>query len=167
MAKVSIVVPVYNAGAYIEQCLKSLVEQTLKDIEIILINDGSTDDSLELCLAYARTDLRIRVVDQENAGACVARNKGIQLAKGEYVLSSLTQMISLNLIWYTALMRKRRRPTPTLLFSMRTCSIWQPANMRPATGFLTRTSCLQKSRLVEMTCRPRCFSLLPEVRAIS
>ena len=86
MAKVSIVVPVYNAGPYIEQCLKSLVEQTLKDIEIILINDGSTDDSLELCLAYARTDLRIRVVDQENAGACVARNKGIQLAKGEYVL---------------------------------------------------------------------------------
>ena len=86
MAKVSIVVPVYNAGPYIEQCLKSLVEQTLKDIEIILINDGSTDDSLELCLAYARTDRRSRVVDQENAGACVARNKGIQLAKGEYVL---------------------------------------------------------------------------------
>ena len=51
MAKVSIVVPVYNAGPYIEQCLKSLVEQTLKDIEIILINDGSTDDSLQLCLA--------------------------------------------------------------------------------------------------------------------
>lgn len=86
MSSVSIVVPVYNAESYLGQCLDSLVNQTYKDIEIILVNDGSSDDSLSICNAYADDDLRIRVVDQVNSGACVARNKGIEQATGEFLL---------------------------------------------------------------------------------
>lgn len=86
MPNVSIVVPVYNAETYLSQCLDSLVNQTHKDIEIILVNDGSSDDSLLICEAYAASDSRVRVIDQVNSGACVARNRGIEQADGDYLL---------------------------------------------------------------------------------
>ncbi len=83
--KVSIIVPVYNSEKYIERCINSLRNQTLKDIEIILINDSSTDSTPELCRKANEEDDRIILINQENAGAGLARNSGLLVARGEYI----------------------------------------------------------------------------------
>jgi len=85
MAKVSIVVPVYNQEKYLEKCLEGIRNQTLKEIEIILINDGSTDKSLEICRRHKCEDDRIRIINQPNGGVSVARNAGIKASTGTYV----------------------------------------------------------------------------------
>ena len=81
----SIIVPVYNSEKYLNECITSLQNQTLKNIEIILINDGSKDKSLEICKKYAQNDNRITVINQENSGQATARNVGIGFAHGEYI----------------------------------------------------------------------------------
>ncbi len=83
--KVSVVVPVYNAEKYLRRCLDSLRKQTLKDIEIICVNDGSTDRSAEILAEYATHDKRIKVITQENQYIGAARNRGIDTATGEYI----------------------------------------------------------------------------------
>lgn len=85
MVKVSVVIPVYNVEDYLSECLDSVVNQTLTDIEIICINDGSTDKSLKILNEYAKNDSRITVIDQDNGGHAVATNRGMKLAKGEYL----------------------------------------------------------------------------------
>lgn len=85
MIKVSIIVPVYNVEKYINKCLDSLTNQTLKEIEIICINDGSTDNSLKLLENYNNKDSRIVLINQKNSGQSAARNKGVEIAKGEYI----------------------------------------------------------------------------------
>ena len=81
MIKVSVVIPVYNMETYIEECLDSIFSQTLKEIEVLCIDDGSTDQSLNICNSFAEKDSRIRVAHQENKGLSNARNKGMELAK--------------------------------------------------------------------------------------
>lgn len=83
--KVSIVVPVYNVAEYLTECLESLVSQSLKDIEIICVNDGSTDNSLEILEKYALCDNRVKIITQENRGQGHARNAAILVASGEYI----------------------------------------------------------------------------------
>ncbi len=85
MKKVSIIVPIYNVGNYLDTCITSLVNQTLKEIEILLIDDGSTDDSPAICDKYAQQDTRVRVIHKKNGGLGSARNCGIETASGEYV----------------------------------------------------------------------------------
>lgn len=85
MSIISIIVPVYNVAPYIKRCAESLRSQTFFDIEIIFIDDGSTDGSAEICDAYALEDSRIKVIHQANAGVSSARNVGIQVAKGEFI----------------------------------------------------------------------------------
>ena len=85
-AKVSVVVPVYNGESSVGKCLDNLINQTLKDIEIICVNDGSTDNSLDIINGYIQDDSRIRVVTQENGGLSAARNTGIRNAKTPYVM---------------------------------------------------------------------------------
>lgn len=85
-AKVSIVIPVYNAEKYIEKCLKSVINQTLKKIEIIIINDGSKDKSEEIIREIAKKDSRIKFITRENKGVGPTRNEGIELANGEYII---------------------------------------------------------------------------------
>lgn len=82
---VSIIIPVFNVEQYLGQCLDSILNQSVRDIEVICINDGSMDGSLELVKRYAQADDRITVVDQINAGQSAARNVGISLARGEYL----------------------------------------------------------------------------------
>ncbi len=82
---VSVIIPVYNTEKYLNCCLDSVTGQTYKTLEILLIDDGSTDSSGRICDAYAASDQRIRVVHQENAGLSDARNKGIDLAEGDYL----------------------------------------------------------------------------------
>lgn len=83
--KVSIIIPVYNTEKYIEKCLNSLVNQTLKDIEIIIINDGSTDNSIITVRNFANNDPRIKILNQLNQKQGAARNNGMKIAQGEYI----------------------------------------------------------------------------------
>ncbi len=85
MAKVSIIVPTYNVEQYLEECMDSIVGQTLKDLEIICVNDGSTDDSLNILKKYAAADDRIIIIDKKNEGYGCAMNDGLDRASGEYV----------------------------------------------------------------------------------
>lgn len=84
--KFSIIVPVYNVRDYLGICMESLINQTIKDIEIICVNDGSTDDSLEILQQYAEKDYRIKVCDKVNGGSSSARNLGLDEAEGEFIL---------------------------------------------------------------------------------
>ena len=83
--KVSFIVPVYNTGKYLMQCLASLTRQTLKDIEIICVDDGSSDNSREVMQDFAYMDNRVKIILQEHKGTAAARNIGLQTAQGEYV----------------------------------------------------------------------------------
>ena len=83
--KISVIVPIYNAEKYIDRCIKSIYAQTFTDYEIILVNDGSKDNSAKICRGYAEKDSRITFIDKENGGAGSARNAGIEVAKGEYL----------------------------------------------------------------------------------
>ena len=85
MPKVSVIIPVYNVEDYLRECLDSVINQTLKDIEIICIDDGSTDNSLEILKEYAQRDNRIFIIDRENRGVGKSRNEGIEKANGEFV----------------------------------------------------------------------------------
>ena len=86
MIKFSIIIPVWNLEPYISRCLDSIIAQTYRNIEIICINDGSTDNSLNILQKYAERDNRIKIIDQENQGVSVARNIGIDAASGDYLL---------------------------------------------------------------------------------
>ena len=85
MPKVSIIVPVYNTEKYLHRCIDSILRQTLTDIEVILVDDGSFDSSGKICEEYARKDSRLRVIHQKNAGVAVARNTGLDIASGDYI----------------------------------------------------------------------------------
>ncbi len=85
MPKISYVVAIYNVADYLDQCIQSLIDQDEKDVEIILVNDGSTDNSLEICRRYEEKDDRIKVIDQENKGANSARNAGLDMAEGRWI----------------------------------------------------------------------------------
>lgn len=83
--KISIIVPIYNSDKYLEETLESLVNQSLKEIEIILVNDGSTDNSKNICKKYKERDNRIIYIEQKNSGPSTARNRGISIATGKYI----------------------------------------------------------------------------------
>ena len=85
MVKISAIVPVYNVEKYLKECLDSIINQTLTDIEIICINDGSTDNSLKILNEYAEKDKRVKIFTQKNQGLSIARNNGMKYAKGEYI----------------------------------------------------------------------------------
>lgn len=85
MKKISIIVPVYNTGKYLYKCINSILAQTLEDFELIIINDGSVDNSCDICDEYAKTDSRVKVIHKKNEGVSIARNVGIEMATGEYI----------------------------------------------------------------------------------
>lgn len=85
MPKVSVIVPIYNVEKYLDRCMESLLNQTLKDIEIIMVDDGSPDNCPKMCDEYAKKDRRVKVVHKKNAGLGLARNSGLDIATGEYV----------------------------------------------------------------------------------
>lgn len=82
---VSVIVAVYNVEQYIHRCVDSILSQTYKNLEIILVDDGSPDNCPIICDEYARKDDRVRVIHQENGGLSAARNSGLDLCKGEYI----------------------------------------------------------------------------------
>ena len=86
MKKISVIVPIYNAEKYLEDCVKSIIEQTYRNIEIILINDGSTDNSYEIMQKLQKKDERIRILSRENKGTLYTRIEGANLASGDYIM---------------------------------------------------------------------------------
>ncbi len=83
---ISIIIPVYNTELYLQRCIDSILNQTYANLEVLLIDDGSTDLSLVICKKYEKKDSRVRVFHQSNAGASAARNVGLENAKGEYIM---------------------------------------------------------------------------------
>ena len=83
---ISVIVPVYNVEEYLEECLESIQYQTYTDIEVILVNDGSTDSSKEICERFCQADSRFRLINQENKGQSAARNRGVKESIGEYLM---------------------------------------------------------------------------------
>lgn len=95
--KVSVIIPVYNTAPYLHEALSSITGQTLQELEIIIVNDGSTDGSGEIIREVAETDGRIKVFEQENQGQSVARNVGLEQATGEYIyFMDSDDLLSLN-----------------------------------------------------------------------
>ena len=84
--KISIIVPVYNVEEYLEKCIESLIGQTYTNIEIIFVYNKSTDNSLQKLQQYQKKDSRILIIEKENEGVSVARNRGVNLATGEYIM---------------------------------------------------------------------------------
>ena len=82
---ISIIVPVYNVKDYVEKCLDSICGQTYKNLEIVVVDDGSTDGSGEICDTYAQKDPRVKVIHRENRGVSAVRNEGLDIALGEYI----------------------------------------------------------------------------------
>lgn len=85
MNKVSVIIPVYNTEQFLSQCLNSIVHQTHKNLEIIIVNDGSKDNSDEICQRFAKIDKRIKIIYQKNSGISAARNTGLKIATGDYI----------------------------------------------------------------------------------
>lgn len=85
MSKVSVIIPVYNVQSYLNRCVNSVINQTLSDLEIILVDDESPDDCPRICDEYAKKDNRVRVIHKKNGGLGFARNSGLEIATGEYV----------------------------------------------------------------------------------
>ena len=83
---VSVIVPIYNVEEFLEECLESIRNQTYTNIEVILVNDGSTDGSREICESYCEKDIRFRLINQENQGQSVARNRGVKESVGQYIM---------------------------------------------------------------------------------
>ena len=82
---VSVIVPIYNVQDYIGRCIESILRQSFQNLEILLVNDGSIDNSRQICEAYANKDKRIKIIDKENGGLSDARNVGIKAARGDYL----------------------------------------------------------------------------------
>ena len=82
---ISVIVPVYNTEMYLDRCVESIINQTYKNLEIILVDDGSTDGSGRICDAYKTKDKRVKVLHQKNSGPSAARNNGIIIAQGDYI----------------------------------------------------------------------------------
>lgn len=86
MPLISVIIPIYNLEKYLRQCIDSVLNQKNLDLEIILIDDGSTDNSFIICEEYANLDKRFRIIHKENQGQAAARNDGLKLASGKYVV---------------------------------------------------------------------------------
>ncbi len=83
--KISVIIPIYNMEKYLKECLNSVINQTLKDIEIICVNDGSIDNSLTILKEYEKKDKRIKIINQKNSGVAIARNRAIDISKGQFI----------------------------------------------------------------------------------
>ncbi|MBR5278911.1 MAG: glycosyltransferase family 2 protein [Clostridia bacterium] len=115
--KISVIIPIYNVSEYLNMSLGSCAEQTLNDVEFICVNDGSTDDSLEIVKAFAEKDHRFRIIDKENGGISSARNAGLDAALGEYIMfldaDDYLEPNACERVW----LEKLEAPTDVVIFS--------------------------------------------------
>ena len=86
LQKISVIIPAYNSSKSINKCIDSIITQTYNNLEIIVLNDGSKDNTLDIIKNYEKTDKRIKIIDKENTGVANTRNKGINVSSGEYLM---------------------------------------------------------------------------------
>ncbi len=152
--RISVIMPVHNAERYLEQCLDSVIAQTEKDIEIICVNDGSTDSSPQILRSYADSDNRISIINQEQKGAGAARNKGLEQAKAKYLsFLDADDFFELDML-KTAADRADQTNADVLVFGAWTFDMTKNAD-RAGGDFLTATMCPIKKSLVQTTCQIR------------
>ncbi len=108
MPQISVIVPVYKAEAFLEKCIRSILDQTFRDLELILVDDGSPDCSPALCDRFAEKDVRVHTIHQKNAGVAAARNRGLEVASGEYV-TFVDSDDYIDLRMYESMMRNARQ----------------------------------------------------------
>ena len=104
--KVSVIMPVYNSGEYLKTAVDSILSQSLKEIELILVDDGSTDGSSERCDEYAAKDSRVVVIHQKNGGICNARNAALKMPRGNILDSQITMMSLCKVFWNMLIVRQ-------------------------------------------------------------
>ena len=109
MTKVSVIVPIYNMEVYVKECLDSILRQTLKEIEVVCIDDGSTDRSWEILAEYAKADARILPIRQENLGVSTARNNGIKKASGKYLILWIQMTGIQRRIFWRSFLKKQKK----------------------------------------------------------
>lgn len=147
--KVSVIIPVYNVEKYLEECIESVLKQTYKNLEIILVDDGSKDNSGNICDEYAKKDERIKVIHKTNGGLSDARNAGIDIAKGEYItfldsddfieedmyeflvknIEKANADISVCQVYYVYKDSKQTTHTPDVYLEMNSCDAIKYVNM--------------------------------------
>lgn len=141
---ISVIIPVYNTSKYLEKCINSLINQTYKNLELIFVNDGSTDNSLEILNKYANTDTRIKVVSQKNSGLSQTRNKGLSYATGNYIMfldsddwidtvtcqKAIEASVKYNadIVMWSYIREYENKSKPTLLFDDK-IKIWNKSNV--------------------------------------
>ncbi len=154
---VSIIVPVYNAEKYLHRCIQSMLDQTYSLLEIILIDDGSTDKSLEILYKYAKKDSRIKVIHQENGGISMARNAGLRASTGEYItFLDNDDWLPLNAIEY---LYKRMMETNAELVIGRFCRVLASGaklDSRKGTNLILRDDKNKLADLLHTTEAPWC-----------
>jgi len=114
---VSIIVPIYNSEKYLSDCINSIINQSYFNIEVILINDGSSDNSLSICQNFEKNDSRIRVISKENGGVSSARNYGLEIAKGDYIAFVDSDDVINEMLYETLLKRAKSDKTDCVALS--------------------------------------------------
>ena len=144
---ISVIIPVYNGAAFVENCIRSILNQSYQDLEIIVIDDGSTDNSYQICESLAKEDGRILLIHQENSGVSAARNKGIALARGEYIMfvDSDDQLLD-GAIMPTVLAEK----WDCLLFDMQNCEDGKERQIKKLN--LIKNLPLEKTEILKAAC---------------
>ncbi len=127
MVKLSLIVPVYNTGIYLRKCIDSILIQQLKEIEIIGVDDGSSDDSVSILCEYARNDKRVKVFRQEHEGVSCARNRGIQEAQGEYIMFVDSDDYLLPGVLHKLYDKAKKEDADILVFRGKTDCFWKTA----------------------------------------
>ncbi len=155
--KISVIIPVYNVEKYLKKCLDSLINQTFKDVEIICIDDGSTDNCLNILNDYAAQDDRIIVLHQENQGPGAARNNGLRIAKGEYI-SFVDPDDCVNIDFYKTLYKEAKESDSDIVKgvradvypdSVKTEKLKLIKDMEFAPVFSSWWSCIYKSKIIK------------------
>ena len=143
---VSIIVPVYNGAEYIEKCLNSLMHQTYKLLEVIIIDDGSTDNTAIICKKICVKDARFRYYYQSNAGVSSARNNGIKISQGEYIVFvDADDMVSIHLLEYLDMGIKQYNASISICSCEKTYLLDKPfGNKPPYYHLMKRNSLLEE-----------------------
>ena len=140
---ISVIIPVYNAEPYLRRCLDSVLNSIYRNFEVILVNDGSTDNSLAVCEEYATRDSRVRLISQENRGVSVARNRGLDACRGEWVIFvDADDMISPNFLGL--IVREEYRDQDLFLFDFaRSLEDFTATTLTPKTLYFEREEVLE------------------------
>ncbi len=151
---ISVIIPVYNAAPYLNRCIDSVLGSAYSDFEIILVNDGSTDRSPDICRAYAENDIRVIYISQENRGVSAARNRGIEAARGEWIVFlDSDDFITDDFLGMAAAEEFKQLDMVLFRFALYASSASQPETGAGADGSVEKTLFYQGEEMLELISR--------------